>query len=276
MAIGFHDVDTVPGWFDHLDFSVFDALLRAQAESGLRGDLVEVGPFQGRCAVVLGAHLEEGDSLRVVDLFGLAADDAENRAEVAWNSYDGLSVDSFLGHYHRFHRRAPEVVQGESKELLERLDPGSVRFLHIDGSHTMEVVRRDILQANGALIDGGVLVIDDFRTEHAPGVAAAVWPLVSQGAVRPFVLTPQKLYATTAGHEGRYAAAVQTAVTGLGYTVDEHRLGGEARTLRVSGFVDVEPSSPTETSRRSLDRPLSRVVRRIVRGVRRYPRQPVS
>ncbi len=41
----------------------------------------------------------------------------------------------------------------------------------------------------------GVVVFDDYRAEHTPGVAAAVWQRLDKG-LSPFALSPVKMYAT--------------------------------------------------------------------------------
>src|SRR5204863_5654060 len=42
---------------------------------------------------------------------------------------------------------------------------------------------------------GGVVVFDDFRAQHTPGVAAAVWRATNED-LKPFAVTMGKLYAT--------------------------------------------------------------------------------
>jgi hypothetical protein len=46
------------------------------------------------------------------------------------------------------------------------------------------------------LADKGIVVCDDYRTEHAPGVAAAAWEAVLSGGLNVICLTRQKLYGT--------------------------------------------------------------------------------
>src|SRR5215218_1287975 len=76
-------IEDIPGWFEPVDVFLFDWLLWDQTELGVTGDLVEVGSYLGKSAVVLGAHRRAGERFTVVDLFGTPADDAENRSENA-------------------------------------------------------------------------------------------------------------------------------------------------------------------------------------------------
>lgn len=70
------------------------------------------------------------------------------------------------------------------------------RLVHVDGSHTYEVVHEDIITARRLLGAGGVVAFDDWSTFHAPGVALAVWEEYLRGELIPLCLTPLKFYAT--------------------------------------------------------------------------------
>jgi len=64
----------------------------------------------------------------------------------------------------------------------------------MDGSHVHAAVRSDLEVAKRVLAVGGVVAVDDYRREHTPGVAAAVWEAVVSGGLVPICLTPGKLY----------------------------------------------------------------------------------
>ena len=82
--------------------------------------------------------------------------------------------------------------------------------MHVDGSHRYDIVRQDIAAAVDLVTDGGVIVIDDYRTlPHALGVAAATWEAVADGRLIPVIASEQKLYACVAGKEGSVPAELQ-------------------------------------------------------------------
>ena len=54
----------------------------------------------------------------------------------------------------------------------------------------------DIAAARDALLPGGIVVLDDFRSEHTPGVSIAAWEAVLNRGLHPICLSTQKLYAT--------------------------------------------------------------------------------
>lgn len=49
--------DSVPGWFRPLDRSLFAGILEWQAAGSVLGDLIELGAYAGKSAIVLGSYL---------------------------------------------------------------------------------------------------------------------------------------------------------------------------------------------------------------------------
>jgi predicted O-methyltransferase YrrM len=186
-------VDSIPGWFYANDAALFLDLSAHQRDRGQPGDLLEIGTYLGKSAVLLGFLLGPGERLVVCDLFEGEAASAEARREKdQW--YSGLARDRFEENYRRHHDRLPEVVAGPSTEL-DRLGPdGSFRFVHVDGGHQYDVVRHDLKNARRLLAPGGVVAIDDWRSVHTPGVIAAAWEAVVADGLVPFCITEQKLY----------------------------------------------------------------------------------
>src|SRR5262249_32974007 len=136
---------------------------------------------------------------------------------VAWDLFSGerlageadaqfhleLTQAAFEENYARFHARAATVYARPSSEIAAAGLGRRFRFVHVDGSHRYEIARDDIAAALDLLVDGGVVVVDDYRTvPHALGVAAAVWEAVAAGRLVPVLASDQKLYGLAAGREG--------------------------------------------------------------------------
>ncbi|MFE9767107.1 class I SAM-dependent methyltransferase [Streptomyces sp. NPDC005808] len=190
-----HRLDDVPGWFPVLDQLLFDWFLDRQESAGLRGDLLEVGVYMGKSAIFLGRHRQEGERYTVCDLFEADAPDNANQAE-STKSYSALTRRVFEENYLSFHDELPRVLQGPSSLVPAEVQPRSCRFVHIDASHLYEHVYGDIQAARDALLPGGIVVLDDFRSEHTPGVAVAAWEAVLNRGLHPVCLSAQKLYGT--------------------------------------------------------------------------------
>ena len=184
---------SVPGWFDDTEARAFLAADRTQRAAGTSGDLLEIGAYLGKSAILLGYLVRPGEQLVVADLFEDEATDAENSHEMA-RHYESFTLERFNRNFARFHDWLPVVLRGPSAETVSTLPGGSCRIVHVDGSHTFEAVRADIAQARRLLAPGGLVILDDLFAVHAPGVQAAVWEAVSEGLVP--VAIGLKMYGT--------------------------------------------------------------------------------
>ena len=236
----------IPGWFNWLDRNLFDTVL--STTDGAPGVLVELGAYLGRSAVIIGNHLGEGDRFVVVDLFGsdealgdTAADDANRRENT--RSYSTLTRQRFEANYLSLHDTLPEIVQGLSSDVVNHVEPGTARFVHVDASHLYDQVAADAQNAKLLLRPDGVVVFDDYRSEHTPGVAAAVWEAVANHGLVPFALTRRKLYGTF-GPADAYLAAVRRMVEGKDqYVVGEQQLRGHP-SLRIKPREPAKVEAP--------------------------------
>ncbi|MCP2335547.1 class I SAM-dependent methyltransferase [Actinomadura rupiterrae] len=200
-------IDEIKGWFSDLDRRLFDWALDRQRRLEQDGDLLELGAYLGKSAVLVGRHLGPDETFTVCDLFGTPAGDGDNDAEVR-RSYGELTRAAFERNYLAFHDDLPEIVQGPTSGLRGRLDTGSVRFAHIDASHLYEHVATDIEIVKDALAPDGIVACDDYRSGHTPGVAAAVWEAVLDKGLKPVALSPSKLYGTWGDDEALRADLV--------------------------------------------------------------------
>jgi hypothetical protein len=190
--------ELVPGWFDDVDAAVFRAIDEVQRSGEVMGDLLEIGAYLGKSAILLGYLLRPLERLVVCDLFTNENLDPDFDADAT--HYDELSRAAFEENYARFHRRPAHVIERPSTELTHEGLGRSFRIVHVDGSHSYEIVRRDVDTALEVLVDGGMVVIDDYRTvPHALGVAAAAWKAVTDGKLIPVLATVQKLYGAPPG-----------------------------------------------------------------------------
>jgi hypothetical protein len=195
-------LDDVPGWFWPVDQQLFGWLLDEQSRAGVSGNLLELGSYLGRSAILIGQHLQPGETFTICDLFDSDAPDGENAAEMHMSYRETLTRAAFERNYLAFHPALPTIVQAPTSALADgRIPADSCRFVHIDASHLYEHVAGDIRTAKDALVKGGIVVLDDFRSPHTPGVAAAAWEAVFTLGLHPVAVTPEKLYGTWADPE---------------------------------------------------------------------------
>ncbi|MDJ0383091.1 class I SAM-dependent methyltransferase [Streptomyces sp. G-G2] len=194
VPAGFKDVK---GWFWNVDQLLFDWFLSHQnsGDGEQLGDLLELGAYMGKSAIFMGGYLRDGEEFTVCDLFGSPAEDASNSAETQ-SSYATLTRQAFETNYLAFHPSLPTVIQAPTSVVGDQVREASCRFIHVDASHLYEHVRGDIEASRTLSVPGAVVVFDDYRSEHCPGVAAAVWGAVATSGLQVVCVSGTKLYAT--------------------------------------------------------------------------------
>jgi SAM-dependent methyltransferase len=190
----YRDID---GWFGWTDHALFRGILDRQRDSPA-GDLVEIGAFKGKSAVVIGDYLRSDEQFVVVDTFGdpdlLGIADADAERTTGRNYFTRLTRGQFEENYLSIHDSLPTVVQALSIDVVKHVAPGSARFIHVDGSHQYEDVAEDCRSVKQLLRGDGVVVFDDWRKPDCPGVAAAIWDSALHDGLIPVALSSQKLY----------------------------------------------------------------------------------
>lgn len=195
-----YDNDKVRGWFWAEDYDLFERILSNQLANNITGDILEIGCYHGKSAILMGYGLREAETFVVCDLFG---GDAEETAERTDHFEASFGRATFETNYAKYHQQAPEIHAISSLDLNSGFDYERFRFIHVDGGHAETVATHDIALALSASKPLGVIAIDDYRTHHTPGVPAAIWAAAAASELYPFALSETKVYAaaTQAGHD---------------------------------------------------------------------------
>ncbi|MDH6706894.1 hypothetical protein P3T27_003621 [Kitasatospora sp. MAA19] len=228
-------LEDVPGWFWDHDRHSFDWFMGRQEKAGVTGDLLEMGAYLGRSAIVVGEHLQPGETFTVCDLFDSDAPDDENAAEMDISYRKSLTRSAFETNYLSFHDELPEIIQAPTSVLAGgRIAAGAFRFIHIDASHLYEHVVGDLQVARVALQEQGVVVLDDYRSQHTPGVAAATWGAVFNHGLKPIMLTECKFYGTWGDPEPFQRDLLDRVDLAAGCYLSTETLNGQ-QVLRMTG-----------------------------------------
>jgi hypothetical protein len=239
-------LNDVEGWFGITDQLVMDRLLGFQARVREAGDLLELGAYLGKSAILIGDHVKPGERLVVCDLFGAPAPDGDNREE-SEVYYSSLTRERFEANFRAFHDWLPDIVHGPTSSVPEYVPAGSCRFIHVDASHLYEHVRQDVEMTQRLLRPNGIVVFDDFRAAHTPGVAAAVWPDIVNGCLRPIAITPNKLYATWGDPERAQLDLLSWLHSDPNSRSETQQVAG-CTIVRISDWRS-KPLSPVDTAR---------------------------
>jgi hypothetical protein len=150
----------IPGWFSAESAAIWDILLDYQATNQICGNLLEIGVFQGKSAVMAALHCRNNETCVLVDPFWPLDDPRQHIELVAPNAKcEYLKESSQYLSRHPFLREAAR----------------DFRWIHIDGEHTAQAVSNDLAIAETLLSDRGVLVLDDFLSPSYPQITQAVF-----------------------------------------------------------------------------------------------------
>jgi Methyltransferase domain len=206
----------VRGFFVDEDIAVRDFFLGLQHASAIVGNFLEIGVLDGKSAYLGALHLAPDESCLLVD--------CNNIGHVA----AGIA-DSGL--------RPAHIVQGrsDSPSTERQLDAfrGSVRFFHIDGSHTGFATLNDLRMADRFLGDRGIICVDDFPNRRYPQLIAAVYKfLFDNDPIYKMVLCGiNKCFIVRAADYTFYESAIRTHLLG------HLKIAGHDMTLSKSSYA---------------------------------------
>lgn len=218
----------IPGFFGPLDAVLFARLFEVQDDVSVVGDVLEIGCWHGRSAIMLEYLKSEEEVLHVCDLFDDPPPTRAGMVELAASSGPMPSRAEFEAWFRSFHPRIPLIHQTASSALsATELGLNRFRFVHVDGSHTHEMVSEDIALACELATEGAVLVFDDYANVGHPGVASALWPAVMERGLKPFAASPSKLYVSLGvDWATRYRVAIEEFAAQHGYRWKQTELPG--------------------------------------------------
>lgn len=160
-------------------------------------EIVELGVFQGRTALQLawGARQGQGAHVTAIDPWDLEGnvydppftDDSSRKWAHHWVKSLGYSKDI----------RLVQAFSQDAAETWDELGEGKpVGLLFVDGDHTRDGARGDIVMWSRHLAPGALIAVDDYGHPDWPGVKEAVDELVDEGVLEPVEIFHDRLAVT--------------------------------------------------------------------------------
>jgi len=146
---------TVSGWWKDCLFQVYESIDLHQKRHGIRGNLAEVGVWQGRSLVPLVNLKGEDEKVVAVDI----RDVSQPRAfvESVFGELPGVSI-----------------IQSNSSDRRIFKAAAPYRMFYIDGDHSFRGAMTDLETASSVVTDG-VIFLDDFdNPRYGPNVRKAI------------------------------------------------------------------------------------------------------
>lgn len=139
-----------------------------QRRVGVSGNLCEIGVHRGRTSVLLGMLLAPGERLIVNDIFEL------QQFNISASGFG--SEKNFLRNMGRCFKDLGflTVIKKPSSDLVLGETTDRCRIFVIDGGHTAAETLGDLGTARRALLERGIIMIDDYFNADFPGVSEGV------------------------------------------------------------------------------------------------------
>lgn len=226
-----HDVE---GWFFPVDAYLFAFIEELQRRESISGNLFEIGVHHGKTALFLARTARDHELLGVCDVF--------EQQELNRDRSGEGSRELFLRNMGEFPVR---VFAKASHELTTDDTTTHCRFFHIDGGHRPEDVWNDLNVADRALLDDGVVAVDDVFNPSWPGVSEGFYRFMTERrAFVPILIGGNKVLLTRHDAAERYerhyadAADFVDAPFALGW---KEWLGRKVLTANRLSWVDLDP-----------------------------------
>jgi hypothetical protein len=199
----------VEGWFQRLDAEIYSTLLAFQKAQGVVGGCCEIGVHHGKSFIPLCLSLDVHELALCIDIF---EDQTRNLDHSGCGDRETLFEN--LGRFGIDLSRV-RILDGSSENVtVDRIlkEVGPIRFFSIDGGHWKSIVQNDLALAEGSLVQGGIVALDDvFRTDW-PEVtfALAPWLERTKSKIVPFACGTNKLFLCHQDFAPAYRKCLQT------------------------------------------------------------------
>jgi len=191
-------VSSVAGWLSSGAASATVLLNARQEEQGIGGNVAEIGIHHGRYFILLANLRRPGEEAIAIDIF-------ENQR---------LNIDrSGRGDYSIFTQHLERHTDNERLRILKRdsatLGPADValsggagvRLFSIDGAHTAAYTLSDLMLAEKCMVDGGIVILDDFYNPDWPGVQEGFFEFMRRRpGIAPFAYGNNKMFLCRPAH----------------------------------------------------------------------------
>lgn len=215
----------VEGWVENDAAFVTHALGMEQLHRRIFGSIAEIGVHHGLFTSTLITIALEDEPVFVVDVFDHQNDNIDRSG---FGSFEHLTNTlSYFGwrsvlasatqNIPEWKPRTVTSFRAKSSEvnvdMLKEHFP-LVRLMSVDGGHYVDAVMHDMKMAEGLLVDGGLVIVDDFPNMlQWPGVHDGVsryFHTTKNSRLAPFFVIGNKLFITTTSHHQHYLSFLKS------------------------------------------------------------------
>jgi predicted O-methyltransferase YrrM len=159
------DYENVLGMSSRFAAAICGYVLRRQSELGIAGNFLEIGTFEGRFFIAMALGLAAEEQALGIDSFDWPDDGLLERFHTNCARH-GLA--------HGRYQALKASTKNLTSENISQALGGAARFIHIDGDHAPDSLRKDLLLAAPLLHPQGIICLDDMLHPGYPLLAAVV------------------------------------------------------------------------------------------------------
>lgn len=159
----------------------------------LKGDVVEIGSWQGRSASFLARAVSNSKNGQFYAIDHFKGNVGKEHFYVI--DKDDLSdlKEGFLSNIRRIGlEKDVNLLDMLNEDAIKQLEHSQIRFLFIDGDHTKSGVEKDIELFFPKLMKGSIVVFDDFSNRF-PGLIEAVDKVIGERKISKVMTYPNTL-----------------------------------------------------------------------------------
>ena len=100
------------------------------------------------------------------------------------NPYSLEAVEDLLKKF----KNNVSLIKGNSNNILKKIDMSKIDYVFLDGGHEYQTVKNDLNSCKEVIINGGIVLCDDYDLSYAPGVKKAIDEFVTQNKLKCEIL----------------------------------------------------------------------------------------
>lgn len=205
----------VAGWTEHGAFTAIKYFDSYQKSNSISGDLVEIGVHHGQFFIAMALLSDGREQVVAVDVFDWQHLNIDKSGRGDLDIFKG-HISNICPDKNIIIRQADSLAIKISDKTDEQFGKRKYRIFHIDGGHTPEHVVNDLRIAEACVVEGGVVIADDFLHPKWIGVTEGIFKYIADGAspLLPFAFGNNKMYFCFDKHFDHY----YDTINGIGKT----------------------------------------------------------
>ena len=182
------------------------------------GNVGEIGVHHGKLFILLHLLRRPEERSVAVDLFELQELNVDRSGRGDRAVFE-QNLRTFAGSTDGVTIASADSTTVKSDDLLG-MAGGPFRLFSVDGGHTAAITESDLRIASEALVDGGLLILDDYFNQAWPGVSEGTNRFLSSSpTLVPVGSGHEKMYFTTSDHAAAYRDQMVECANAHGWRV---------------------------------------------------------